>query len=68
MFKRLNVGVSDVPGVVTACCVLHNMYKIRGTCRILNAQNNQHNQHAEMKVNPHHQKIVIHIAQGQIGG
>ena len=30
LLKRLDVDVSDVPEVVTACCVLHNICKVHG--------------------------------------
>jgi hypothetical protein len=30
LLKRLDISVSDVPGLVAACCVLHNMCEIHG--------------------------------------
>ena len=30
MLKRLDVDIKDVPEVVAACCVLHNICKIHG--------------------------------------
>ena len=30
LLKRLDVDISDVPEVVTACCVLHNICEVHG--------------------------------------
>ena len=30
LLKRLDVSVADVPGIVAACCVLHNLCEVHG--------------------------------------